>query len=110
MGVPRLSTHVVLTTTPRVVDLVEGRYLLVPTGRGNRRGEGGELEMPQDTGDHRLLGDDGNDPERATTAKRTGAHIETTDAAQQPGPRPVRGSCRRLLPVEPLLARGGTDR
>src|SRR5262249_58407548 len=103
MGVPRLRTHGVVGTTPRVVDLVEGRYLLAPTGRGNGRWDGGELEMPQDTRDHRLLGGDGNDVQRATAAKRIGAHIQTKDAAQQSGPRPVRGDRLRLLPVYPLL-------
>jgi hypothetical protein len=61
MGVPRLRTHVVDETTPRVVGSVESEYLLAHTGRGNRRWDGGELEMPQDARDHRLLGDDGND-------------------------------------------------
>jgi len=61
--------------------------------------------MPQDARDHRLLGDGGNDPERAPAAKRTGGHIQTKDATQQPGPRPVRGARVRLLPVQPLLAR-----
>src|SRR5215831_15462031 len=89
--------------------LVECEYLLATTGRGNGRGHGGQLEMPQDACDHRLLGDDRNDAECAPSAKRTGAHIETKDAAQQSGPRPVRGGRWRLLPVQPLLARGGDD-
>ncbi len=83
---------------------------MAPTGRGNRRWDRCQLEMPQDARDHRLLGDDSNDPERATAAKGTGGHIETKDAAQQPGPRPVRGARVRLRPVQPLLAWGGTDR
>src|SRR5262249_30837823 len=106
----RCYAHGADETTPRVVDLVERAYLLAHTGWGNRRGDGGQLEMPQDTRDHRLLGDDGNDVQRATSAKRTGAHLQPKDAAQQPGPRPVRGACVRLLPVQPLLARGGPDR
>src|SRR5262249_17219148 len=40
-------------------------------------------------------------------AKRTGAHLQPKDAAQQSGPRPVWGGRWRLLPVYPLLARGG---
>jgi hypothetical protein len=108
--VPRLRTHVVDETTPRVVGSVESEYLLAHTGRGNRRWDGGELEMPQDARDHRLLGDDGNDAECAATAKGTRGHIQPKDAASQPGPRPVRGARVRLRPVQPLLARGGTDR
>src|SRR5262249_33216008 len=95
--------HVADETTPRVVGLVEGGYLLVPTGRGYGWWHRRQLEMPQDTRDHRLLGDDGNDPECAPSAKRTGAHLQTKDAAQQPGPRPVRGA-RVRLPGHALLA------
>src|SRR5262249_39748073 len=102
--------HVADETTPRVVGLVEGGYLLVPTGRGYGWWHRRQLEMPQDTRDHRLLGDDGNDPECTPAAQRTGAHLQTKDAAQQPGPRPVRGGRVRLLPVQSLLARSGTDR
>src|SRR5207253_3824965 len=36
----RRYAHVADETTPRVVGLVEGRYLLAPTGRGNRRWDG----------------------------------------------------------------------
>jgi hypothetical protein len=57
--------------------LVEHGECLATTGRGNGRGNGGQLEMPQDTRDHRLLGDDGNDAQGAPSAKRTGAHIQT---------------------------------
>ena len=109
-GVPRLRTHGADGTTPRGVDLVECEAFLAPTGRGYGRWHRRQLEMPQDTCDHRLLGDDGNEAQGAPAAKRTGAHIQTKDAAQQPGPRPVRGARVRLLPVQPLLARGGTDR
>src|SRR5215831_17745804 len=90
--------------------LVECEYLLATTGRGNGRGHGRQLEMPQDACDHRLLGDDRNDAECAPSAKRTGAHLQPKDAAQQLGPRPVRGTRVRLLPVQPLLAQGGSDR
>src|SRR6266567_3461698 len=74
-GVPRFSAHVADGTTPRVVDLGECEEFLASTGRSNRRWDRRQLQMPQDTCDHRRLGEDGNDPERATTAKRTGAHI-----------------------------------
>src|SRR5215468_12142783 len=106
----RRAAPVADETTPRGVGLVERAYLLAHTGRGNRRWDGRQLEMPQDTRDHRLLGDDGNNTECAPSAKRTGAHLQTKDAAQQPGPRPVGGARVRLLSVQPLLAWGGTDR
>src|SRR5262249_9174390 len=92
------------------VGLVEHEYLWATTGGCNGRWDGRELEMPQDARDHRLLGDDSNDPECTTSAKGTRGHIQAKDAAQQPGPRPVRGARVRLCPVQPLLARGGTDR
>src|SRR5207253_11456821 len=98
-GVRSLCTPVTDGTTPRVVGFGESACLLATTGRGKRRGDGGELEMPQDARDHRLLGDDGNDVQGATSAKRTGAHIQPKDAAQQPSPRPVRRARVRFLPV-----------
>jgi hypothetical protein len=48
----RCYAHVADETTPRVVGLVEREYLLAPTGRGNRRWDGRQLEMPQDARDH----------------------------------------------------------
>ena len=65
MGVPRLSAPVADGTTPRGVDLVECEEFLATTGQGNRRRNRRQLEVPQDTRDHRLLGDDGNNAERA---------------------------------------------
>jgi len=105
----RRAAPVADETTPQVVGLVESSYLVAPTGRGNGRWDGGELEMPQDTRHDRFLGDDGNDAERAPSAKGTRGHIQPKDTAQQPGPRPVGGAPGRLLPVQPLLARGGDN-
>src|SRR3989454_2912555 len=65
--------------------------------------------MPQDARDHRLLGDDSNDPECTTSAKGTRDHLQAKDAAQQPGPRPVWGARLRFLPVQPRLAQCRTD-
>src|SRR5215831_8839026 len=110
IGWHRLSTHVSERTPPRGVGLVERSYLLVPTGRGHGRWDGGELEMPEDTRNDRLLRDDGNDVQRAPAAKGTDAHLQPKNAAQQPSPRPVRGARWRLLPVQPLLAQCRTDR
>ena len=51
-----------------------------------------------------------NDAQGATPAKRTGGHIQIKNAAEQPGPVPVRGSCLRFFAVHTLLAWGGNDR
>ena len=48
----RRDAHVADEPTPRVVGLVEREYLLAHTGRGNRRGDGRQLEMPQDAREH----------------------------------------------------------
>jgi len=48
----RCDAHVADATTPRVVGLVERAYLLAHTGRGHRRWDGRQLEMPQDARDH----------------------------------------------------------
>ena len=77
----RRDAHGADETTPRVVGFVERAYLLVHTGGGNGRGNGRQLEMPQDARDHRLLGDDGNDVQGAPAAKGTDGHIETKDTA-----------------------------
>src|SRR5262249_54643872 len=99
LRVPRLRMHVTAKTPPRGVGLVERVYLWAPTGRGHGWWHRRQLEMPQDAGDHRLLGDDRNDPQRPLMAKRAGSHVQPKDAAQQLGPRPVRGARVYLLPV-----------
>src|SRR5262249_48645009 len=83
---------------------------MVTTGRRDRRWVCSKFEMSEDLADHLALCDDGNDAERTTATKGTRGHIQPKDAAQQPGPRPVRGARVCLRPVQPLLARGGTDR
>lgn len=47
---------------------------LARTGWSNGRWDGRELQVPQDPRDHRLLGDGGNDPERATLTERARGH------------------------------------
>ncbi len=88
----------------------EREYLLATTGRGNGRWNGGQLEVAQDAGHHRLLGDGGHDVQGAPAAQRTGRPIQINCAAQQPGPIPIRGSRLRVLAVHALLARGGNNR
>jgi len=44
------------------VGLVEHEYRWATAGGCNGRWDGRQLEMPQDARDHRLLGDDGNNP------------------------------------------------
>ena len=112
---PRLWSHA-------GAGFVEGKYLLAKAGRGNGRWDGGQLEMAQDAGNHRLLGDGGQDAQGATAAKRkvarlppptqwrkTGCHIHIKDATEQPCPIPIRGSRFRCIAVDTLLARGGND-
>ena len=55
--------------------LVERQYLLATTGWGNGRGNGRQRAMPEDTGDHRLLGDGGHDAQGATATQRTGPQL-----------------------------------
>ena len=107
---PRLSAHIAEGPTPRGVGLVEREECMVTTGRRDRRWVCSKFEMAEDLADHLALCDDGNDAERTTATKGTRGHIQTKDAAQQPGPMPVRGCRFRLLPGYPLLAQGGTDR
>lgn len=92
------------------VGLVEREYLLAATGGGNGRWDGCELEVTQDAREDRLLSDGGNDAQCATAAERTGRHLQSKDAAQQPGPVPIRGSRLLFLAVYTLLARGGNNR
>src|SRR5262249_58703304 len=73
----RCYAHGADETTPRVVDLVARAYLLAHTGWGNRRGGGGQLEVPQDTRDHRPPGGGGNEVERGTAGERQRAHEHT---------------------------------
>src|SRR5262249_18484038 len=83
----------------------EGRGASHRGSLGRGRGDGRQLEMPHETRDHRLLGDDRNEVQRAPAAQRTGAHLQPKDAAQQSGPRPVWGGRLRLLPVYPVWSK-----
>jgi hypothetical protein len=95
---PRLRAHA-------GVSFVEREYLLAEAGRGDGRWNGGQLEMAQDAGDDRLLGNGGNDAKRATVTKWAGRHIQIKHTAEQLCPFPIR--CRRLhlITVDALLAR-----
>jgi hypothetical protein len=66
--------------------------------------------MPQDARDYRLLGDSGNDAQRAATAKWARGHIQMKHASQQPCPTPIPDSRFSFLPVHTLLAQCGHDR
>jgi hypothetical protein len=86
----RLSgMHLADATKPPGRGLGERVYLLATTGRCDGRGNRGELEMPQDTRDHRLLGDDGNKAQGAPAAKRTGGHLQGKGTSQELGPVPL---------------------
>jgi len=61
---PLHCAHVAPETTRDVVGLGDPvERCLAHTGRSNRRGDGGQLEMTQAARNHRLLGNGGNDPE-----------------------------------------------
>lgn len=66
---------------PWGVGLGESVYLLAITGRGKGRGNGRQLEMTEDTRDHRLLGEGGKDVQCALSVPGTRGHIQLKDAA-----------------------------
>ena len=66
--------------------------------------------MTQDARHDCLLGDGGNDPERAATTERTRGHSQRTHAPQQSCPAPVRCARLGLFPIHTLLARRRDDR
>jgi hypothetical protein len=79
---PLRCAHVAYETTRDVVGLGNPiERFLARTGRYNGRWDGGKLEMTQDARDDRLLGNGGNNAERATSAKGTGAHIQIKHAS-----------------------------
>ena len=59
------------------------KSLWATTGQGNRRWNGGQLEVAQEAGQHRLLGDGGNDAQGAAAATWTGCHSQSKHATQQ---------------------------
>ena len=82
---------------------------LTRTGGNNGRWDRRKVQMPEDPRDHRLVGDSGHDPERTTSAKREGGHIQSKHAPQQPRPAPARCSSVGLIPTYTLLARRWND-
>ena len=67
------------------------KSFLASTGRSDGGRDCRKLQMTQDPRDYRLVGDGGNDPERATSAEGTGGHIQIkagapwgADGAQAP--------------------------
>src|SRR5207244_7631546 len=102
----RRGAHVAYEPTRDVVGLGNPiERCLATTGRGNRRWDGGKLAMTQDARDDRLLGNGGNNAERAAVAKgkvarlppptqwrKAGGHIQRKHAPQEPGPVPGRGA------------------
>jgi hypothetical protein len=65
--------------------------------------------MAADVAEHLPRRDAGDEAPRPQRAQRTAGPIQCTHPPQEPGPRPIRGSRRRCLPIHPLLARGGDD-
>jgi len=66
--------------------------------------------MPQDTRDHGLLGDDGDEPQCAPAAPGTRGHLHVKHPLEQPCPAPARRRGARLRLVEALLPEGREDR
>ena len=92
------------------VGLVKRAERLATTGRGHGRWNGGQMEVAQDAGQHRLLSDGSKDAQGATAAKRTGCHSQSKHATQLSGPVPIRCCRLRCIAVDTLLARCGNDR
>jgi hypothetical protein len=65
--------------------------------------------MAEDLANDLTLRDDGNESQHSTLTQRARAHLQGKHALQESRPCPIRGAPGRLLPVYPLLARGGDD-
>ena len=88
---PRHSAHVAYEATRAVVGLGNPvNRCLASTGWGNGRWDGRELEMAEDTRDHRLLGDDGNEPQHALLTPGAAYHLHAKDPLEQARPAPTR--------------------
>ena len=59
----RGGAHFAYGTTPQVVSLGASKECLAKAGRGNGRWDGRQLEMAQNTGNHRFMRDGSNDPQ-----------------------------------------------
>ena len=59
----RRGAHFAYGTTPQVVSLGESKEFLAKAGRGNGRWDARQLEMAQNTGNHRFMRDGSNDPQ-----------------------------------------------
>jgi hypothetical protein len=75
---------------------------LAHMGMCNERGDGGQLEMTQEVRKHRLLGNGGNDPERAASAPGTWGQSQIKHAFQKSCPAPVRRPCPDFVPIHTL--------
>src|SRR5215831_1241213 len=69
-----------------------------------------EFQMAEDLANDLTLRDDGDESQHPALTKWTRAHLQGKHALQEPGPGPIRSAPLRLLPVQPLLTRGGHDR
>ena len=76
---------------------------------GNSNGLLAPPPLAENLADHLGLGDDGDNPQRPLTAKRTGGHIQGKHPLQEPRPAPARRRCRRLVPLHALLTRRRRD-
>jgi hypothetical protein len=95
--ISRRYAHVACETTLHVVGLAKSEEFLATTDRGNGRRDGRQLEMTEDTRDHRLLGNSGNDPERAASAQGTRGTDRKNNVTTQPGTSGTRGVPKKTL-------------
>jgi hypothetical protein len=69
-----------------------------------------KLQMTQHPRDYRLLGNGGNDAERAASAQEARSHIQIKHPLEQPRPAPTRRLWTGITPIHTLLAWGRDDR
>src|SRR5262249_40664920 len=61
---------------------------LARTGRRDGEWVCSTFEMAEELADHRALRDNGDEPQRAALAQRTGDHLQMKHSPQEPRPRP----------------------
>jgi hypothetical protein len=83
-----------------------GETSLLHARQYDRRGVGGELEMPQDAANDGSVGDSGDDPQGTPVTSGASFQVDGKDPLEQPRPAKARGSRARLR-LDTLLARGG---
>jgi hypothetical protein len=94
---PRLWAHA-------GVGFVDGQERLAEVGRGKGWRNGRQRAMAENTGNPRRLRAGRNAPPGATAAQRARGHSQRKNAAEPPGPGPIRGSRCRCRASPPAAA------